>query len=1160
MSALSLDDILRGTAKLLNPGNEVKAIVELPSFGENPQASKDAWRAVTAKSGARVEPWRSRDGSVTIMMTGTKDQIAVAKRLVVKLALPEITTTVQVPVRHLSAVIGKAGSKVKSIQTDTMTTVQVPKLDELDLPAGFDPHARDEVDSDSEDENAEPAVVPMATITIRGSEANAAAARAKILEASSRAGTLSEVEVDIPKDQHQIILARRAALLRSVEEATGTKITAPRPGDESTLVSIRGNKAAVKLAKKKLVEDVAAKMRDMTTIDVKVKKENHKYIIGQGGKTILEISELTDSIIKVPSNDSDDETITIQGNKDTIMEALRMVIDKSNHAVAEVPVPRGMVKFVRGEKGSVIDAITSECNVRIRSPNLRDVTDDPVYFTVQGKDTAVESAKAQIAEVLAGLDVRKLNIPVDHFGHIIGTGGKKLQAILKEHNTNVQFPPSEDVKDEITVIGKKGAGLEETIAELERLSAEKAAMPISVHVDVAQNAHAFIIGPKGSRIKQVMTATDTQIHFPNAKEESNQVRVHGMRDAVEAARVQLLSLAEEHLGLPITAEVQGEDGSQRYMQARLKEVEAKHGNVTVIMPFSTNGRIFVKGPKEDVPAAVKAVKALVDDVTTIQVAIPTRFHAHIIGPKGMTIQKTMELTKTAIQVPDRKKAPKKKAAEKKDDKGAEEKAGDDAAEKAGDEAEADAKVDPKAELITVTGSKKGVKAAEAELKRLKEEKEAMPDSADYKIPRNMAKLFAVEDGAIYSKLAIKHKVNIGPSGGRPDILRVMGTTDDIEAVKPALDELVAGIVSETMSIASNFHAALIGKQGAGVMKIMRDTLTSVEFPSKNSSDDVKVTGQPEAVKKALAALAEAVTERENAPVTVTVKIQKPAQGVLAANKGALTRELESQTGCEFHIPPISVKSDAVKVRGPKDKVEAAKAAIEELVAKIKTEKVAVPAHLHAKLIGAKGKNLADLMNRTNTKIRVPSAGSNDDQVVVSGIDDGVGEAVGEIQSIVDEAGDMVVLEVNIPSDAHGYVIGPKGSRIKEVTAECGVQVKMPSSGDMVRITGKADQCEEAKAMLLEIVAEFEEEDAGSDGGEEGAPKPRRERKPVAATPTAVAAPAKAPKAKAAAPPPSLAAAPSAWPSIAGEAAAPQSSEPVWPRSAAAPKAKSRTIA
>ncbi|MCP4218760.1 MAG: TonB-dependent receptor [bacterium] len=37
----------------------------------------------------------------------------------------------------------------------------------------------------------------------------------------------------------------------------------------------------------------------------------------------------------------------------------------------------------------------------------------------------------------------------------------------------------------------------------------------------------------------------------------------------------------------------------------------------------------------------------------------------------------------------------------------------------------------------------------------------MPDSADYKIPRNMAKLFAVEDGAIYSKLAIKHKVNIG---------------------------------------------------------------------------------------------------------------------------------------------------------------------------------------------------------------------------------------------------------------------------------------------------------------------------------------------------------------------------------------------------------------
>lgn len=74
----------------------------------------------------------------------------------------------------------------------------------------------------------------------------------RVLEAKKAiiAQLVSEAQRDlvIPKDHHRHILGVKAQKLRALEAETGTKVTVPRPEENSEIISIKGPKEGIEVA------------------------------------------------------------------------------------------------------------------------------------------------------------------------------------------------------------------------------------------------------------------------------------------------------------------------------------------------------------------------------------------------------------------------------------------------------------------------------------------------------------------------------------------------------------------------------------------------------------------------------------------------------------------------------------------------------------------------------------------------------------------------------------------------------------------------------------------------------------------------------------------------------------------------------------------------
>lgn len=63
----------------------------------------------------------------------------------------------------------------------------------------------------------------------------------------------AQADLVIPKDHHRHILGVKAQKLRNLEQETSTKITVPRPEENSEIVSIKGPKEGIAQAVHRLV-------------------------------------------------------------------------------------------------------------------------------------------------------------------------------------------------------------------------------------------------------------------------------------------------------------------------------------------------------------------------------------------------------------------------------------------------------------------------------------------------------------------------------------------------------------------------------------------------------------------------------------------------------------------------------------------------------------------------------------------------------------------------------------------------------------------------------------------------------------------------------------------------------------------------------------------
>jgi rRNA processing protein Krr1/Pno1 len=325
------------------------------------------------------------------------------------------------------------------------------------------------------------------------------------------------------------------------------------------------------------------------------------------------------------------------------------------------------------------------------------------------------------------------------------------------------------------------------------------------------------------------------------------------------------------------------------------------------------------------------------------------------------------------------------------------------------------------------------------------------------------------------------------------------------------------------------HKALIGGGGANIRKIIVEAggpddgsaSRIVKFPRPESNETtIKLEGNGAVVDKIAAAIDAFVKERDG-QVVGTVDVPQPQHRLLIGRGGETRRSLETKFNVTIDIPKQGSGRTDVKIRGPANAVEEAKAHIQDLVKEQQGETIEVPRHLHhvisdngsffrrlrndyqvmvdhagqqppakASVVDSReGPNGAaslplitdepDSTAETHSWKTVENAAASGDcsatiPWVLSGSSDNVAKAKSALEKALAAASEQGATGYLILPDPKTYrfVVGQGGSTINAIRKKTGCRINVPkgqAKGEAIEIKGSKDGLEEAKDLILEAV-------------------------------------------------------------------------------------------
>ena len=184
----------------------------------------------------------------------------------------------------------------------------------------------------------------------------------------------------------------------------------------------------------------------------------------------------------------------------------------------------------------------------------------------------------------------------------------------------------------------------------------------------------------------------------------------------------------------------------------------------------------------------------------------------------------------------------------------------------------------------------------------------------------------------------------------------------------------------------------------------------------------------------VAAEIQAISLERSKNETQTVPVLKAYHPLICGYNNTTIKRIEEQTGAKIHVPPPSSEKEEFVVRGDKESVAKAVRELEsvynekrqtcgELTAQVKKSQ-------HRFVIGSKGANLQEVMEKTGVVVEVPPSDSNSETIILRGAQT---HLVHALTMVYEKANSITVQTVNIPAWLHKHVIGFKGSNLKSLS-------------------------------------------------------------------------------------------------------------------------------
>jgi len=847
--------------------------------------------------------------------------------------------------------------------------------------------------------------------------------------------------------------------LTSIETSTGAKIEMSSSKDKSLTFLITGKPETVMKAKR----EVLTGFQQQGSATIQIPREHHRFLLGKGGVKLQDLEKQTSTKITIPKAADNSDVITVQGNKEGIQTALheiKLVSDEqSKQAFEKILVPKIYHPFVQGANNVNVNNLMEKYpGVRINIPPLSVNKDE---LSIAGEKEGVLAVKAAVDQIWKDMEKKCSSISVEvkksQHRYVIGPKGNAINEILAETGVFVEMPPNTSDSETITLRGpqvKLGLALNKVYEKANSVVNESVACPTWLH--------KYIIGRKGAGIQKI--SQDLQkVHIGFNDDDS--IKVDGPPDEVEKAKIELEKQASELIKSTAFADIKVDAKYHKHIIGKggstINKIKAET-DVTINIPDTDSGVtvIRIEGNKVGVEKAKKELYDMVEKMENEKekdLIIENRFHRQLIGPKGESIEKIRkEFSNVQISFPD---------------------------------------LGVKSDIVKLRGPKKDVDECGKYFNKIV--KEMQESSYQVKVPifKQFHKFIIGKGGANIKRIRDETdtKIDLPDSGSDSDMITITGKKPNVNKAVNEIQKIqneMANITSQEIKIPAKIHNTMIGAGGKLIQSIMNDCGgVAIKFPEPNSgSDNVTVRGPKDDVEKAVKLLKELSEEKQLSGITAEVKAKPQHHKFLIGKSGIHIQKIRDETGARIIFPgSTDVDKETITIIGTKQACDSAKKIMESKIKELDNiveASMTVDPKYHKHFVAKRGEVLRKIGDEFGgVVVSFPRNGVDSDKVNLKGPKDCINEAIERINEIVKDLEDQITVDCEIKQSYHRTVMGAKGSKVQKITTDFNVQIKFPdkavengevavngdNSCNIIRITGKRDNCEKASQALLELV-------------------------------------------------------------------------------------------
>ncbi|XP_059923201.1 high density lipoprotein binding protein a isoform X1 [Gadus macrocephalus] len=825
------------------------------------------------------------------------------------------------------------------------------------------------------------------------------------------------------KDMNQFGEGDQAKVCVDIMHKTGAHLELSMAKDQGLSIMVSGKLDAVMKARKEIV----SRLQTQASSTVAIPKEHHRYVIGKSGEKLQELELRTATKIQIPRPDDLSNQIKISGTKEGLEKAKHEILlisaEQDKRAVERVSIDKVYHPFITGASNKLVLEMMAETGARI---NVPPPSVNKTEIVITGEKEQVALAVAMIKKVHEEKKKNTTTIAVEvkksQHKYVIGPKGNTLQEILEKTGVSVEIPPSDSALETVILRGEPdrlGQALTEVYAKANSYSVSTVSAPSWLH--------RFIIGKKGQNLAKI-TQQMPKVHIEFTEGE-DRITLEGPTKDLQMVQVEIEAMVLDLGNRMDYTEISVDPKFHRHLigkgGANINRIKELHKVTVRIPPDNEKSTLIrIEGDPQGVQDARKELLELasrMENERTKDLIIEQRFHRAIIGQKGEKIKEVRDkFPEVIINFPDPAQ---------------------------------------KSNIVQLRGPHTEVEKCFKFMQKMAAEMVENGYTLLVPIFKQFHKNIIGKGGANIKKIReeTNTKIDLPAENSNSEMIVITGKRPACEAARTrilAIQKELANITELEVSIPSKLHNSLIGSKGRFVRSIMEECGgVHIHFPTEGSGvDKVTIRGPAEEVEKAKQQLLALAEEKQIKSHTAELRAKPEYHKFLIGKGGGNIRKVRDSTGARIIFPTAEDQDqELITVVGTEEAVKEATKELEELIRSLDNvveDTMSVDPKHHRYFVARRGQVLRDVADEYGgVMVSFPRTGSQSEKVTLKGAKDCVEAAKKRMQEIIEDLDAQVTIECVITQRFHRSIMGPKGSRIQQITKDHNVQIKFPDRED-----------------------------------------------------------------------------------------------------------------